>query len=109
MKGATDLYQQMYEHTLPKCQQCRVPMSCCSSEYCEIAIGNASEQGISLTRTGHNSLPMMGKNGCIVSPHLRPLCTLHVCSINSMGYDLKDPEWTDRYFELRDEIAAIDP
>jgi len=64
------------------------------------------EHGISLPRTEHKSLPMMGEKGCTVAPHLRPWCTMHVCSINSLGFDINDLEWIDRYFELRDLITV---
>lgn len=99
------LYQQMADLTLPKCKQCRIPLSCCSPEYCSMAIDYAQERyGVTLISTGHKTLPLMGVNGCTVAPHLRPMCTMHVCSINSMGCDTKDLKWTEEYFALRDQI-----
>jgi hypothetical protein len=73
--------------------------------YCEIAIEYAAESGETLQRTDHPTLPLMGPTGCVVAPHLRPLCTLHVCSINGVGHD-KDPVFTEKYFVLRDAICV---
>lgn len=50
----------------------------------------------------------MGATGCKLAPHMRPLCTLHVCSINSLGFDPRDPEFTQKYFELREKIETIE-
>jgi hypothetical protein len=68
------------------------------------------EWGIDLTslRTNHPKLPFMGDSGCVVPAHLRPLCTLHVCSINNIGIKATDMEWTNKYFELRDQINDLE-
>ena len=50
----------------------------------------------------------MGPNGCTVPPHLRPTCTIHTCEINSVGCKKGDTKWTDKYFELREEIEIIE-
>lgn len=103
------LYREMADITLPKCKECRVPLSCCSAEYCRLAIKFAPKKwGVELKETGHKTLPLMGESGCVVAPHLRPLCTMHVCCINSIGCDPKDPEWTDKYFELRNQIENLE-
>jgi len=94
------LFQQLADLTAPKCRECRAPMSCCSSEYCEMALILAKEAETPLEPTGHPRLKLMGPNGCVAPPHLRPLCTFHLCSINNNGYD-KDAEFTKQYFELR--------
>jgi hypothetical protein len=57
--------------------------------------------------TTHPTLRYMGKDGCVCPPHLRPLCTLHVCNINSFGFDPQDPEFNDKYFALRDKICLV--
>ncbi len=99
------LFQEMADLTLPKCRECRVPLSCCSAEYCRMAIEVAKQDwGVELQETGHPSLPLMGETGCTAAPHFRPLCALHTCRINGLGYDPDDPEWTKRYFALRGEI-----
>lgn len=101
----TNLYQRMYDLTEPECRQCRAPQSCCDSTACEMAIEYAKEEwGVELERTDHPTLPLMGPTGCTAAPHLRPLCTLHVCSIMGFGYKPNDEEWTNRYFELRERI-----
>jgi hypothetical protein len=51
-------------------------------------------------------IPFMGPTGCVVAPHLRPICTVHTCDINGMGFK-RGPgsgPWTKRYFELREQI-----
>lgn len=72
--------------------------------YCAITRDYAAEQGVQLVETGHPTLPFMGPNGCTIEPHLRPLCTLHTCAINSFGFKPDDMAWTERYFKLREAI-----
>jgi hypothetical protein len=98
------LYQEMADLTEPKCRQCRVPQSCCSAEYCAMAIEIATEHGVTLQVTTHDRLPLMGPTGCTAPPWTRPLCTFHVCSINNIGIDVKDPVFTKGYFKLREKI-----
>ena len=100
------LYEEMAELTLPECKQCRVPLSCCSAEYCEMAKEYALERfEIELKPTDHPSLPFMTPTGCSVPPYLRPLCTLHTCRINSIGSS-GNVDWDRRYFELREKIET---
>lgn len=107
------LYEEMSEHTKGECAKCRVPRSCCSPEYCEMAAQWAKDEyGIELVRTNHPRLPFMGyangeSIGCTVAPHLRPLCTLHVCSINSIGTS-GNKAWDDRYFNLLDRLMRLE-
>ena len=100
----------MAEHTLPECSgTCSAPLSCCSPDYCEIAIEHAkSKWGIDLIPTSNPDLPLMGENGCIAEPHLRPLCAIHTCQVNSLGCKPGDVGWTNRYFQLREEIESIE-
>ena len=110
MTDLKELYQQMAEMTLPKCQECKVPFSCCSEEYCAIAEKSITEAGAVIPHQHHHPrLPYMGPNGCVVPPHLRPLCTMHTCNIASLGFERTgstvDLEWTERYFDLRDLIS----
>ena len=99
-----DLFQQMYELTRPECDKCACPRSCCSPEYCDMAGEIADEAGVQLIATGHPTLKYMGESGCIVPPHLRPLCTLHTCDIGNLGFHRTDMEWTEKYFKLREQI-----
>lgn len=102
------LYAQMAELTLPKCTACTCPMSCCDPFYCQIAEDFSKERGYELPEKSEGRLPYMGATGCKLAPHMRPLCTLHVCSINSLGFDPRDPEFTQKYFELREKIETIE-
>jgi hypothetical protein len=84
---------------------CKPPISCCSPEYCEIAEQFAAEHGVTLQRlTDHPTLPFMGSTGCTVEPHWRPICTVHVCSINAFGFKPGHSKWTEKYFDLRSKI-----
>jgi len=104
-----ELYRLMYEHTEPECScSCNIPRSCCSPEYCQMAIEWAQDKwGVTLEPTDHEKLPLMGPKGCIAQPHHRPLCTLHTCDIAAFGYKMlpaPDPEWDARYWQLRSAI-----
>lgn len=103
------LYQQMSDLTAPVCaKECVMPHSCCDAMYCELAEETAKEQGVTLTRTNHQTLPFMSETGCTVPPHLRQLCTMHVCCISSLGFKKGDQEWTEKYFELRQKIEVTE-
>jgi hypothetical protein len=104
------LYAQMSELTAPECAHtCRVPWSCCHSIYCEAAIMWAKAKwDVELVKTNHPTLPMMGPSGCTVAPHLRPMCTVHTCEVNSLGVKRGDLAWTKRYFVLREEIDELE-
>ena len=105
------LFQKMYEMTNPECKSCRVPLSCCDALYCQCAEAYAHEEwGVDLNplKTDHQTIPFLGKDGCVVPPHLRPLCTLHTCDINNLGIKSGDPKWTEKYFELREQIDDLD-
>lgn len=96
-----ELFSQICELTQPKCATaCNAPQSCCSPEYCEMAIERAKELGTKLVITEHPRLPLMGANGCIAAPHFRPLCTLHICEIVLM----RDKTLAERYFDLRSRL-----
>lgn len=106
-----DLYQKMSDMTASECKQCRVPHSCCSPEYCDLATERAKELGVELTPTGHERLPYMVDGvGCTVPPYLRPSCTMHTCDISGLGFKRSDltGKWTDDYFDLRDQINSLE-
>lgn len=109
------LYQSMADHTKHHCAEgCSTgrkkgtPWSCCDPMYCGITIEYALERwGIELKPTGHERLPLMGKEGCIAEPYLRPLCTVHECNINGLGFT-GFADWDKKYFELRDKISEAE-
>lgn len=106
------LYAEMAGLTKPECANtCRVPLSCCSPEYCMMTEMYSKEDwGVDLSdkHTGHPTLPFMGPTGCVIEPHLRPICTLHTCDINSIGCKQGDMAWTERYFALRGKIDELE-
>ena len=112
MKPFTErLFREMADLTAPVCANkdgrgCLVPHSCCDPMYCDLTQEYAASQGVALEPTGHPKLKFMGPSGCTVAPHLRPMCTLHVCCINSLGCKPGDPAFTQKYFKLREEIDA---
>ena len=78
---SADIFAQLADHTRPACASCRVPYACCSAQQCQETARIARDDlGADLTHlaTGH-PLPFMGPEGCVVAPHLRPICTVHVC------------------------------
>lgn len=101
------LFQELADLTNPLCGQCRAPYSCCSPEYCWMAIETAKESGETLTPIPGARVPLLGKNGCIAPPWFRPLCTFHLCSINSLGFIPGKPELTEQYFKIREEIDIL--
>jgi hypothetical protein len=104
-----ELYRQLSDLTRPECAACRVPNSCCGAEYCREAERWAQEKwGVTLARTGHPRLPFMGPAGCTVLPHLRPICTRHTCEVNSLGCKRGDLKWTERYFDLCQQIDEME-
>lgn len=118
MNTLPELYKKMSDLTHIKCMECYclAPNRCCDRIYCDLAEQESRAKGYSLPpRTDHPTLPYMGPTGCILEPHMRPLCTLHTCSMNGMGVLYKktgskmfdreiDIEATGKYFELRNRI-----
>ena len=107
------LYGEIAEHTQKLCKGgeggCTVPHSCCDSMACEITITRAHHRDVVLKPTGHPDYPLMNPDGsCSAPPHLRPLCSMHCCCINSFGRHLTDKAWTARYWLLRNEIETLE-
>jgi len=109
-----DLYREIAGMTAPLCAgkgkgACRSPHSCCEAMYCHISIEYTKEiYGVDLIPLEGTKLPFMGPNGCILEPHYRPMCSVHVCCINSIGANVHDMEWTEKYFKLREEIDLLE-
>jgi hypothetical protein len=104
-----DLYAAMATHTLPECQACLFPYSCCHKMYCESAITYAKlKWGVELTRTDNPTLPLMGPTGCTAAPHLRPACATHTCKMSSIGSKPGDLPWTQEYYRLSGLIDALE-
>ena len=92
------LYQEMADLTKKKCvSKCLRMGSCCSPEYCEMAKEYAKEQGEELKETKN-------EKGCLVPPHLRPLCTVHVCE----RLLFMDKDFSEKYFELREKLDVAE-
>lgn len=106
------LYKEMSEMTAPICgKECGTEPKnrCCSLMYCQAAQEYAKDTwGIDLKETEHDDLLYMGPEGCTVLPHLRPICTIHICDINSLGYRPGHEEWTAAYYDLRNRIDELE-
>jgi len=109
-KREKTLWAEMAALTEPLCAGkapggCKAPHSCCDPMYCQQAFDIARELKEKLEPTGFNKiLPLMGPNGCVAPPHLRPICTVHVCCIQGFGFNPDDPGWTREYFKLRKKL-----
>ena len=101
MKPSDDLitsFKEVADMTAPKCASCRAPFACCSKEQCEDTKNFAETYfDVVLEETG-GKLPFLGDKGCVVPPHFRPLCSVHVCEMH-----FSDPDWTDKYMAAREK------
>jgi len=102
------MWQEMADLTNVKCQAtCRNIGQCCSPVYCEMAAEAMTEAGYQFPKMPFGkTFVVEGK--CIVPPHFRKLCSLQQCKISGVGYDHKDPEWSSKYFELRESLAELE-
>lgn len=104
------LYQEIADLTFEHCSRtCRNLGSCCSAEYCVMAMQTAEQSfGLTLTPGKHPTLPMIGEDGkCMAPPHTRQLCSLHSCDIAGMGFFKGDRKLTNKYFALRNEVGEV--
>lgn len=103
------LYADMAELTIGACERCRASNwenTCCSEDYCQLAIDTAkSVWGEDISHMLlDNGMFLDPQKGCLISPHFRPLCTIHHCEIESMGFFKDNLKLTEDYFKLRDQI-----
>jgi len=104
--GLKDLFEQMHQHTLPECAKCITPYSCCQKQYCDLALKYTKDvYKIDLTdQIVNDKVPFLSPTGCVLPPHYKPICSIHTCEISSFGQKRGDPEWTEKYYELRTRI-----
>ena len=98
------LWQQMADMTMERCvKKCKTTLgSCCNEHLCETALEDMKNAG--------ETPPVKARaedGKCLIPPCYRPLCTLHQCDINNIGFAMDDPEWTERYFELREKLNEV--
>ena len=98
-----DAFAQLAELTRPKCGACRAPYRCCSAGNCDAAAEMARELYGVDPKPGDGPLPFLGPDGCTLAPHLRPLCTVHVCDQHLTS----DPAFADAYYDLRDKAGDL--
>jgi hypothetical protein len=94
----------MYEFTNGLCDCDFSVYSCCDAGYCAIAEEWARMVwNVKLTPISGAKLPFMGEKGCIVPPHLRPLCTVHICE-----KFLLDQDRSTKYTILRQALEDLE-
>ena len=100
-----DLYRQMAQLTYDKCkQECEILGSCCSQLYCYMAVDKALKTENLILDVSNKRIPLLdGNNQCKAPPHLRPLCTLHICE-----KFFWNKEFLNAYFDLRDRINELE-
>jgi hypothetical protein len=111
------LYEKIAAMTRPLCvsgsDECSKyssnPHHCCEKKYCDIAAEKIKAAGIEVTVVG-DEIPFLGPKGCVVPPHLRPVCAVHVCSISyaDKSHIEHDPVKTQLYFDLRKRISELE-
>jgi hypothetical protein len=101
------LYADMAAHTRDECAKCPRPHSCCDNMYCDMATAEAEAAGLVFPKSNNPKAYYLHEQGCIIPPHLRVLCTLHTCAINSWGTSGND-EWDAKYFNIRKLISTKD-
>lgn len=89
--------------------ECGRPGKGCAPEACETAIAAAKAQfGITLERTRHKHLPLMGEYGCTAAPYLRPACAFYLCTEHGMSVALnQDPDMVTNYRILREDAEKM--
>jgi hypothetical protein len=75
--------------------------------YCDMATAEAEAAGLVFPKSNNPKAYYLHEQGCIIPPHLRVLCTLHTCAINSWGTSGND-EWDAKYFNIRKLISTKD-
>lgn len=94
---------------LTKCGGCARPSGCCDAMYCTAAKVHARKNwGVELVEVSKGKALFLGENGCVVPPHLRPICSLHHCDIAGLGFFPDDSGRTSRYFEVREQIEELE-
>jgi len=92
------LYKEMFNLTQEKCSTCDT-VTCCSEYQCLLTKEITKKTlGIDL------ELPFLVNNKCRLEPHLRQMCTLHICEKHYMF----DIDFNERYFLLRDKISLLE-
>ena len=78
-------YRKLSSLTKAKCETCPTiqnledtPYRCCDKIFCD-AVKEGLPIGIRYSEPNEGGLPYMGKEGCVVPPHLRPGCTAFIC------------------------------
>ena len=114
MERLRHLYAEVAAHTWSDCEEsCTMQprFGCCHRIFCNIVIRHAARVwDVTLERTDHPTLPLMGDEGCTAAPHLRPTCAKHSCEVNPLGHTggNQPSEWMDRYRALLGEIESLE-
>lgn len=85
---------------------------CCDAHWCTFATVWANRvwnKGLVAARDPVSpDVPYLSKTqGCVVDPHLRPICTVHACVISSFGA-FHDEARNTKYWTLREELDQLE-
>ena len=98
------LYGQLSVLTGDWCDHECKARTCCDPDYCAEARRYALDRWGAELEGADGRLPFLTPDGhCIVPPHMRPLCTAHVCDRAYEG-----SEFAEAYFDLRDAIGELE-
>ena len=97
------LYRELFNFTFGQCGFCVQSGCACKDRICQHVEEQAASRGVKLERTGH-SLRFIGRQGCVVPPHLRETCTIYLCerAQTRAGFD------RDRYLRLKVLCSKVD-
>lgn len=112
-----ELYAQMAALTEPHCAQgaheCRPfhlfwKYRCCDRRFCELARERAAAWGVTISETGNPDLPFMSPGGCVMPPHLRSMCTVHLCHVSHAARSHVGEGGLTEYDALRKKIEILE-
>lgn len=94
------LWEEMRKLTLPKCMGCKGIKNkyrCCDRTFCDKVRAMLELWQIKgYTYREDQEVPYMGKHGCTIPAHHRPICASYVCPENFE----EDPAFKEKYVEL---------
>ena len=97
----TEIIRLMHSYTNAICRNCSPPFHCCYSVACRATIEYAKENFAYVPDAplpvGHDIFA--NENGCLLSPELRPSCSMFACP--SAMDALKGSAWEKAYNDLR--------
>jgi hypothetical protein len=98
-----DTFAELAAHTLPACGTCRSPFACCTGAQCEAARDTAKDLFDEDLPQGEGPIPFLAEGGCILPPHIRPICAVHVCERHLAA----ETPFARTYHDLRERAGDL--